>query len=75
MQLKNQYKEANDKLSSKSESTESAREKAQSLLQRAFKITVDTNNKLKELKGMQNLFNAFVSYGTLWMICEGFRAE
>jgi coxsackievirus/adenovirus receptor len=49
--LKDQYKDANDKLNSKTQSTEYAREKAQQLLQRAFKITVDTNGKLKELKG------------------------
>jgi coxsackievirus/adenovirus receptor len=53
--LKDQYKEANDKLNSKTQSTEYAREKAQQLLQRAFKITVDTNGKLKELKEMVNI--------------------
>lgn len=50
--LKNQYKYANDTLNSKASSSEYAREKAQQLLQRASKITVDTNNKLKELKEM-----------------------
>lgn len=50
--MKNQYKYANDTLNSKAQSTEYARNKAQQLLQRASKITVDTNNKLKELRGM-----------------------
>lgn len=54
-QLKNQYKQANDTLTSKSASSEVARERAQQLLQRASRITVDTTNKLKELRGKQRL--------------------
>lgn len=37
-----------------------ARERAQLLLQRASKITVDTNTKLKELKGMRKLINLII---------------
>lgn len=60
-QLKNQYKQANDTLTSKSGSSEVARERAQQLLQRASRITVDTNNKLKELRGEIFLVIAHVS--------------
>lgn len=41
-------------MNSKAQSTKYARDKAQQLLTRAIKITVDTNNKMKEIKG--NLF-------------------
>lgn len=51
LQLRNQYKQANDTLTSKSASSEAARERAQQLLMRASRITVDTHTKLKELRG------------------------
>lgn len=50
-QLRNQYRDANINLNNKASSSESARERAQKLLQLASKITVDTSSKLKELKG------------------------
>lgn len=50
-QLKNEYKQANNSLSAKAVTSESARERAQNLLQRASRITVETTGKLKELKG------------------------
>lgn len=50
-QLRDQYKKANETLTTKAASSEVARERAQQLLQRASRITVDTNNKLKELRG------------------------
>lgn len=49
--MQNLYNKANITLTSKASSSEIARERAQQLLQRASKITVDTNTKLKELKG------------------------
>lgn len=55
LQLKSQYKSANDTLTTKSATSEVARERAQQLLQRASRITVDTTNKLKELKGSYEL--------------------
>lgn len=50
-QLHDKYRQANDSLSTKALTSESARERAQQLLQRASKITVDTSSKLKELQG------------------------
>lgn len=47
--------QANDTLTSKSSSSEVARERAQQLLQRASRITVDTTSKLRELKGNLSL--------------------
>lgn len=44
--------QANETLTSKSSSSEVARERAQQLLQRASRITVDTTGKLRELKGI-----------------------
>lgn len=50
-QLSNEYRSVNELLSMKADKSESARERAQSLLQRASKITVDTSSKLSEIQG------------------------
>ncbi|XP_059611859.1 laminin subunit beta-1 isoform X2 [Phlebotomus argentipes] len=55
-QLKNEYKQANNSLSAKAVTSESARERAQHLLQRASRITVETTGKLKELKDMVDVY-------------------
>lgn len=49
-QLKNNYQQANNSLTDRARKTEGARERAQLLLSRASKITVDTSNKLKALQ-------------------------
>lgn len=51
LQLRDNYRKANDSLTAKAITSESARERAQQLLQRASKITVETSSKLKELQG------------------------
>ncbi|XP_055695879.1 laminin subunit beta-1 [Lutzomyia longipalpis] len=55
-QLKNDYKQANNSLSAKAVTSESARERAQQLLQRASRITVETTGKLKELRDMEDVY-------------------
>lgn len=49
--MKGLYKSANKTLTEKATSSERARERAQQLLNKASRITVDTNEKLNELKG------------------------
>lgn len=48
--MKNEYLSANASLTERARKSEGARERAQLLLSRASKITVDTANKLKELQ-------------------------
>jgi len=55
-QLKNNYQQANASLTERARKTEGARERAQLLLARASKITVDTSNKLKALQAMNDLY-------------------
>lgn len=55
-QLKNNYREANDVLTEKASSTESARARAQQLLQRASVVTVNTQSKLAQLQGMADTY-------------------
>lgn len=50
-QLGNQYKSANDSLTAKAKKSEVERQRAQQLLQRASKMTVDTNRSLQSLQG------------------------
>lgn len=67
--MKNQYKQANDTLTSKSASSEVARERAQQLLQRASRITVDTHTKLKELRGkFDNLNSESILVTSFWIL-------
>lgn len=54
--MRNKYRQANDSLTEKAITSESARERAQQLLQRASKITVDTSSKLKELQAMADVY-------------------
>jgi len=54
--LRDNYRKANDSLTAKAITSESARERAQQLLQRASKITVETSSKLKELQGMVDIY-------------------
>jgi coxsackievirus/adenovirus receptor len=56
--LKNSYKNANETLTQKSITSEGARERAQMLLMRASKITVDTTRKFQELKEMGNVYQS-----------------
>lgn len=46
----------NESLTDKASSTESARARAQQLLQRASVITIETNNKLSQLKNMADTY-------------------
>ncbi|XP_055377658.1 laminin subunit beta-1 isoform X2 [Condylostylus longicornis] len=55
-QLKNKFQSASSSLSERANSSEVARERAQNLLQRASKLTVDTNEKIKELEGMNSTY-------------------
>ncbi|XP_065087000.1 laminin subunit beta-1 isoform X1 [Ochlerotatus camptorhynchus] len=57
-QLKDNYKTANATLTARSNASESARERAQNLLNRASKITVETTNQLKKL---QELYKTYES--------------
>ena len=54
--MKNDYREANDSLTEKASATESARARAQQLLQRASKVTVHTQNKLAQLQSMDDTY-------------------
>lgn len=56
LQLKNNYREANDSLTEKASSTESARARAQQLLQRASVVTVNTNTKLAHLQTLKETY-------------------
>lgn len=51
LQLKKDYKSANNSLNDRARNSEGSRERAQALLSRASSITVDTTNKLKDLQG------------------------
>lgn len=55
-QLKNTYRQANDSLTEKAAATESARARAQELLQRASAVTVNTQNKLTQLQTMTDTY-------------------
>lgn len=55
-QLKNNYRQANDSLTDRASSTESARARAQQLLQRASVVTVNTQNKLVQLQSMADTY-------------------
>uniref|UniRef100_W4VRM4 Putative laminin n=1 Tax=Corethrella appendiculata TaxID=1370023 RepID=W4VRM4_9DIPT len=57
-QLKNSYRSANESLATKAQASESARARAQVLLKKASTITVDTNNKLKALQGMADIYKS-----------------
>lgn len=56
IQLRNNYRVANDSLTQRASATESARTRAQQLLQRASTITVSTNSKLKQLQDMADTY-------------------
>lgn len=56
-QLRNQYKSANESLSAKANNSESARERATALLQRASRITVEATQKLIALQDMTDIYN------------------
>jgi coxsackievirus/adenovirus receptor len=56
--LRNNYKATNDKLNERAKTSEDARERAQQLLKRASKITVETDDKLKELN---EIFDSYKS--------------
>lgn len=56
-QLRNEYKSANESLSSKAKTSESARERATALLQRASVITLQATGKLNELQEMRDIYN------------------
>lgn len=55
--MKNDYRAANDQLTDRASTTESARARAQELLQRASKVTVSTQNKLTQLQTMADTYN------------------
>lgn len=57
-QLRDQYRKANNSLTERALTSESARGRAQQLLQRASKITVDTSSKLKELQSMADVYRS-----------------
>ncbi|XP_058129242.1 laminin subunit beta-1 [Anopheles ziemanni] len=57
-QLKNDFKTANESLTVQARKSESARERAQNLLNRASKITVDTNTQLAELQNMDEVYKS-----------------
>lgn len=54
--MKNTYRQANDSLTEKAAATESARARAQQLLQRASTVTVNTQNKLTQLQTMTDTY-------------------
>lgn len=54
--MKNNYRQANDSLTDRASSTESARARAQQLLQRASVVTVNTQNKLAQLQSMADIY-------------------
>lgn len=54
--MKNNYRIANDSLTDRASATESARARAQQLLQRASKVTVSTQNKLTQLQTMADTY-------------------
>lgn len=56
-QLRNEYKTANESLATKAKTSESARERATALLQRASRITLEATGKLQELQKMTNIYN------------------
>lgn len=57
-QLKDNYKTANATLTARSNASESARERAQNLLNRASKITVETTNQLKKLQELHKTYES-----------------
>lgn len=56
-QLRDEYKTANASLSTKAKTSESARERATALLQRASRITLEATGKLNKLQEMTNIYN------------------
>lgn len=56
-QLRNDYKSANESLSTKAKTSESARERATALLQRASRITLEATGKLNALQEMTDIYN------------------
>lgn len=56
-QLRNEYKSANESLSTKAKTSESARERATALLQRASRVTLEATGKLNELQEMTDIYN------------------
>lgn len=59
--MKNEYLSANTSLTERARKSEGARERAQLLLSRASKITVDTANKLKELQSESSKIHSYGS--------------
>lgn len=55
-QLRNNYSQANNSLTDKASSTESARGRAQQLLHRASVITLSTKSKLEQLQTMSDTY-------------------
>lgn len=55
--MKNNYRQANESLTNRASTTEAARARAQQLLQRASKVTVNTQNKLGQLEEMSKIYN------------------
>lgn len=56
-QLRDEYKTANASLSTKAKTSESARERATALLQRASRITLEATGKLNKLQEMTDIYN------------------
>lgn len=56
-QLRNDYKSANESLITKAKTSESARERATALLNRASRITLEATSKLQQLQEMTNIYN------------------
>lgn len=54
--MKNNYRQANDSLTDRASATESARARAQQLLNRASKVTVSTTTKLTQLQTMADTY-------------------
>lgn len=54
--MRDTYKYTNDTLNEQAKASEDARQRAQALLQRASKITVDTNERFRELQEITNTY-------------------
>lgn len=59
--LRKTYKNANMSLTERAEKTLNSRERAQALLQRATTLASDTQNQLKSLQNMEDLYNSHAS--------------
>lgn len=54
--MRDNYKYTNDTLNEQAKASDNARQRAHALLQRASKITVDTNERFRELQDITNTY-------------------